>query len=110
MNDKGMHIKELTEKMAGKVEIFTGNNNFDSVHQFINGWICNDRFNNTQNDDDIRFFNDFHDFVRYKIQQEKNCIFDQELSWFSYIKRAYDNDTERINVFFEFAKEFFEIR
>ena len=109
MKERGrkMNIEKLIEYIKIRPCMYIGELNFDYLFHFINGFLYNN-FSNKKNDDiDIIFKNEFHEWVQKWIEKNKNIYFDEERDYHFYIQKISQTQQQCFDLFFRLCDLFF---
>lgn len=103
-----MNIEELLALIKPRPSMFIGELNLEFLQQYINGFLFNNVITKSCDEIDQRFKEDFHAWVKKKLEEERNKELPTSRNYVYYINAVEQNEKEKVELFFNLASEFFE--
>ena len=103
-----MNIKSLVQTLKLRPGMYVGNTELESVYQFINGFLYNNIATNRVDKIDKEFKDQFHEWVKFRIEKKNNMEFDMESNYVYYISQAFVDTDDQLKLFFELTDDFFQ--
>lgn len=102
-----MNVENLVKTIKLRPEMFIGTPSLKALFYFISGYLYNLIESNRADDIDKRFKNDFHFWVKDRLEREYSIDLDEQRNYVFYIQQITKNDEEQIDEFFRLCDEFF---
>lgn len=102
-----MNVENLIKKIELRPGMYIGTLRLESIFYFINGYLYNTIESNRADIIDMKFKNNFHSWVKARLEKEYSIKFDEERNYVFYIQQIFKNDEDQINKFFELCHDFF---
>ena len=103
-----MNIEELIILIKPRPCMFIGELNLEFLQQYINGFLFNSVVTKTADEVDQKFKEDFHEWVRCRLEKEIGKEFPVARNYVYYINSVTQDDKKKVDLFFELVQEFFE--
>lgn len=102
-----MNIEELIVLIKPRPCMFIGEYNLAFLQQYINGFLFNNVITKKADKIDYKFKEDFHEWVKNRLERENDVEFENSRNYVYYINLVVKDEKERVELFFGLALDFF---
>ncbi len=115
LRDKGEYgrsvgLKALLRRIKDRPQMFVGNideHSLETLAHFIRGFLYSNINADRAEDCDLIFKHEFHDWVRDKLEKDRDVELASGRSYVFYLSEVFKEPKERLDAFFELCEEFF---
>lgn len=101
-------MEELIVLMQPRPCMFIGELNLEFLQQYINGFLFNNVITKKSDELDKRFKEDFHEWVKKRLEEENDKELPGARNYVYYINSVTQDEKEKVDLFFDLALGFFE--
>lgn len=102
-----MNVSDLIHEIERRPGAFVGTPSLESLYFFICGFLYNNIVNENADDLDMKFKNEFHDWVKEFLESRYNIRLELHRNYVYYINQVYCSNEQKIEVFFSLCRVFF---
>jgi len=104
-----MNIEELITEMEKRPGMYVGTPSLEAVSQFISGFLYHAVSSGRATPIDSFFKEEFHSWVKARLEREHHLTFDQQRNYVFYIRQVFPEE-DQLGAFFRLCHGFFEER
>ncbi|MCI8713640.1 MAG: hypothetical protein HFH23_15600 [Ruminococcus sp.] len=103
-----MNVKQLIENIKKRPGMYILEFKIEYLDHFLNGFLHARIHDRKAEEIDLVFKEEFHEWVRRWIKDNKGIVFDIDMGYFYYIQQVCENQEQCITMFFELSEDFFD--
>lgn len=103
-----MNIEQFLKKAKLRPGMYIGDLKLESMYHFISGFLSSNILSGRADYVDIAFKDQFHDWVKGRLEEEKKIELEKNRNYNTYISKVYQDPEQGLSIFFQLSDAFFD--